>query len=154
MNILLINGPNMQLLGSREPDVYGRTTLDDLNRQLNQTALELGVTIDFFQSNHEGDIVDRIGGAARDGFEGIVINPAAYTHTSVAIHDALRAAALPAIEVHISNINSREEIRHRSITASACVGSIAGLGTDGYHWALRALVKLLSDNKSSSRRRR
>ncbi len=138
----------MQLLGSREPSVYGRTTLDALSGQLRQIALELGVEIDFFQSNHEGDIVDRIGTAVSDDFDGIIINPAAYTHTSVAIHDALRGAALPAIEVHISNINSREEFRCRSMTASACVGIIAGLGTAGYHWALRALVKLLTDDKS------
>jgi 3-dehydroquinate dehydratase-2 len=147
MNILVINGPNIQLLGRREPEIYGGLTLDQLNLQLKQTASSLGIEIDFFQSNHEGDIVDRIGETMTDGTDGIIINPAAYTHTSVAIHDALLGVALPAVEVHISNVHAREEFRKRSLTAPACKGVIAGFGVDGYEWALRALAKLIADKK-------
>ena len=142
MKILLINGPNMQLLGKREPEIYGRLTLDELESNLKEAAIALGVHLICFQSNHEGDIVDKVGSAAQDGIDGIIINPAAYTHTSVAIHDALKAVALPAVEVHISNIGAREEFRQESLTAPACVAMIAGLGVDGYEWALRSLVKL------------
>jgi 3-dehydroquinate dehydratase-2 len=147
MNILVINGPNIQLLGRREPEIYGGLTLDQLNLQLRQTAGSLGIEIEFFQSNHEGDIVDRIGETLTDGTDGIIINPAAYTHTSVAIHDALLGVALPAVEVHISNVHAREEFRKRSLTAPACKGVIAGFGVDGYEWALRALTKLIADRK-------
>jgi 3-dehydroquinate dehydratase-2 len=147
MNILVINGPNIQLLGRREPEIYGGLTLDQLNLQLRQTAGSLGIEIEFFQSNHEGDIVDRIGETLTDGTDGIIINPAAYTHTSVAIHDALLGVALPAVEVHISNVHAREEFRKRSLTAPACKGVIAGFGVDGYEWALRALAKLIADRK-------
>jgi 3-dehydroquinate dehydratase-2 len=132
----------MQLLGKREPEIYGKLTLDELESNLKEVAIALGVHLICFQSNHEGDIVDRIGSAAQDGIDGIIINPAAYTHTSVAIHDALKAVALPAVEVHISNIGAREEFRQESLTAPACVAMIAGLGVDGYEWALRSLVKL------------
>ncbi|MDD5696995.1 MAG: type II 3-dehydroquinate dehydratase [Victivallaceae bacterium] len=142
MKILLINGPNMRLLGQREPEIYGRLTLDGLQRHLKEVAAALEVDLVCYQSNHEGDIVDTIGNAVKDGVDAIIINPAAYTHTSVAIHDALKAVALPAVEVHISNIGAREEFRHTSLTAPACTAVIAGLGADGYEWALRALVKL------------
>jgi 3-dehydroquinate dehydratase II len=142
MKILLINGPNMQLLGKREPEIYGKLTLDELQSNLNEVAIALDIDLICYQSNHEGDIVDKIGNAAQDGIDAIIINPAAYTHTSLAIHDALKAVALPAVEVHISNVGAREEFRHESLTAPACIAMIAGLGVDGYEWALRSLVKL------------
>lgn len=147
MKILVINGPNLQLLGRREPEIYGKLTLDDLEDQLKQVAAAFPVELDFFQSNHEGAIVDCIGNAPQNGFSGIIINPAAYTHTSVAILDALKGAGLPAVEVHLSNVKSRESFRQHSYTAAACVGVIAGLGFDGYEWALRSLVRIL--NKGS-----
>lgn len=145
MKILVINGPNLGLLGVREPDIYGHTTLADVELCLQSVADEKGCELEFLQSNHEGVIVDRLNAILTDSpVDGIVINPAAYTHTSVAIADALRACSkVPAVEVHISNINSRESFRHESLTAPACVGMIAGLGTDGYEWALRALLKRL-----------
>jgi len=132
----------MQLLGKREPEIYGKLTLDELQSNLMEVAITLGVDLVCYQSNHEGNIVDTIGNAAQDGIDAIIINPAAYTHTSVAIHDALKAVALPAVEVHISNIGTREEFRQESLTAPACIAMIAGLGVDGYEWALRSLVKL------------
>ncbi len=142
MKILVINGPNLQLLGKREPDIYGPDGLQAVEARLRELATDLGVEIACRQSNHEGEIVDWIGEAA-DQFEGIIINPAAYTHTSIAIRDALKGCGLPALEVHISNVYSREEFRHRSLTAPVCLGQITGLGTDGYEWALRALVQKL-----------
>lgn len=142
MKILVINGPNLQLLGKREPDIYGPDGLQAVEVRLGELATDLGVEIACRQSNHEGEIVDWIGEAA-DQFEGIIINPAAYTHTSIAIRDALKGCGLPALEVHISNVYSREEFRHRSLTAPVCLGQITGLGTDGYEWALRALVQKL-----------
>ncbi len=147
MKIIVINGPNLQLLGSRKPEIYGSETLESIQKHLEAVAKELKVDIGFFQSNSEGEIVDLVGSSQKDGVTGIVINPAAYTHTSVAIHDALESAGTPAIEVHISNIYKREEFRRKSLTASACVGQIAGLGTDGYEWALRALVNHLKKQK-------
>ena len=145
MKILVVNGPNLGLLGVREPEIYGRTTLADVENTLRQTAGKYGCDVEFLQSNHEGVIVDRLNAILLDKpVDGIVINPAAYTHTSVAIADALRACSkVPAIEVHISNISSRESFRHESLTAPACIGMIAGLGVDGYEWALRALLKKL-----------
>lgn len=142
MKILLINGPNMQLLGKREPEIYGKLTLEELQSNLKEVAIALDVNLLCYQSNHEGDIVDKIGNAIQDGIDAVIINPAAYTHTSVAIHDALKAVALPAVEVHISNVGAREEFRQESLTAPACIAMIAGLGVDGYEWALRSLVKL------------
>ena len=147
MNIIIINGPNLQLLGLREPAIYGSTTLEEIQNGLQGVADSLNVNISFFQSNHEGEIVDKIGGCLSDGTDGIVINPAAYTHTSIAIHDALKAVSLPAVEVHISNISSRESFRNLSMTVPACLGIIAGLGVDGYEWALRAIVKHLKQNR-------
>ena len=141
MKILIINGPNIQLLGRRDPGTYGSTTLPQLEDRLQEVAKELGVECCCYQSNHEGDICDRIAEAAGDGTDGIVINPAAYTHTSIAIRDALDGVGLPAVEVHISNIHKREEFRHKSMTAPVCIGQIAGLGTMGYELAMRALVE-------------
>ena len=139
MKILLINGPNLQLLGMREPGIYGGDTLTEIVGLVRSLGTELGAEVVDFQSNHEGDIVDRIGNAKTDGFDGIIINPAAYTHTSVAIRDAIAAVALPAVEVHISNVNSREDFRHISYTAPVCIGVIAGFGVNSYLLALRAL---------------
>ena len=146
MKILVINGPNLGLLGVREPEIYGRTTLADVEQHLLEIAAENNCTLEFLQSNHEGVIVDRLNAILTgDAVDGIVINPAAYTHTSVAIADALRACSkVPAVEVHISNISGRESFRHESLTAPACVGMIAGLGVDGYEFALRALINKLS----------
>lgn len=137
MKILVVNGPNMNMLGVREPDIYGKNTYADLCGYI---AAECeGVDFEFFQSNHEGAIIDRIQAAHSDGTDGIVINPAAYTHYSFAIHDALKAIAVPAVEVHISDINSRETFRHTSVTAPACKAQICGKGFDGYVIAVRQL---------------
>ena len=146
MKILILNGPNLQLLGRRKVEVYGRVTLDDIETRLRIVAHELGVEISFLQSNHEGVLVDAIADAAAKGFDGIVMNPAAYTHTSIAIRDAIEGVRLPAIEVHLSNIHARESFRHESMTAPVCIGQIAGLGADGYEWALRALVRHITKN--------
>jgi 3-dehydroquinate dehydratase-2 len=149
MNILIINGPNLQLLGQREKDVYGGDTLESIEKHLESVASSIGVGIDFFQNNSEGAIVDRIAQAKKDKVDGIVINPAAYTHTSVALRDALAAVEIPAVEIHISNVHKREEFRHKSLTAPACLGQICGLGADGYEWALRALVRHLEKKVKS-----
>ncbi|OGV39327.1 MAG: type II 3-dehydroquinate dehydratase [Lentisphaerae bacterium GWF2_45_14] len=152
MKILFINGPNLQLLGQREPELYGGLTLDGLEKNLGEIADSLGVEALFFQSNSEGAIVDRIGQTLKDGVAGIVINPAAYTHTSVALRDALAAVKVPAIEVHISNVHAREQFRHLSLTAPVCLGQICGLGTDGYEWALRAMAKYLKEKIQEKQR--
>ncbi len=141
--ILILNGPNLQLLGTRKKEVYGSTTLEEIRQNLEKIAASFDVELNFYQSNHEGDLVDRIGNAKTEGVDGIVINPAAYTHTSIAIRDAIEGVSIPAIEIHLSNIHAREEFRHRSMTAPVCIGQIAGLGPDGYEWALRAMVKYL-----------
>lgn len=139
--ILLINGPNLQLLGVREPTIYGSVTLPQIVEDLRSRAAAQGVELADFQSNSEGAIVDRIAAALSDGTEGIIINPAAYTHTSVAIRDALAAVRIPAVEVHLSNVSSREEFRNKSLTAPVCRGVIAGFGAQGYRLALQALLE-------------
>ena len=136
--ILVINGPNLNLLGDREPDVYGKLTLKDINDKMTELAKKLGLEIDFFQSDHEGEIVEKIGNS-RKIFDWIIINPAAYTHTSVAIRDAIAAARVPAIEIHISNIYAREEFRQKSLIAPVCVGQISGFGLASYLLALHAV---------------
>ena len=143
MKILLLNGPNLQLLGSREPEIYGRVTLGDIVARIKELGAEIGFTVEAIQSNSEGELVSLIGSAPASGFSGIIINPAAYTHTSVAIRDAIAAAALPAVEVHLSNIMSRESFRHESLTAPVCIGVVAGFGAFSYELALRALAKKL-----------
>lgn len=143
MKILVVNGPNLNLLGTREPEVYGTLTLEKINEELLKYAKELGVEIEFFQSNVEGEIVNAIQ-AARGNCAGIVINPAAYTHTSVAIRDAISAVALPAVEIHISNVYAREEFRKHSLIAPVCVGQISGLGLDSYKLAMLALFQFLN----------
>lgn len=140
MKILVINGPNLNFLGIREPDIYGKNTFADLLRLLSAWAEELGVEVEQYQSNHEGDLVDKIQ-QAYGKFDGIVINPAAYTHTSVAILDALKAVAIPAVEVHISDVDAREPFRHISYAGMACKRTIKGQGFDGYRQAMQWLVE-------------
>lgn len=143
MNILVINGPNLNLLGLREPDIYGKETYADLCARLRAWAEEMGLGIELFQSNHEGAIVDKIQ-QAYGAFDGILINPAAYTHTSVAILDALKAVAIPTVEVHISDIDSREEFRRHSYVSLYAFRTIAGHGFEGYRMGLETLEKYLA----------
>jgi 3-dehydroquinate dehydratase-2 len=140
--ILVLNGPNLNMLGKREPALYGAGTLADIESACAAKGRELGVPIDFRQTNHEGELLDWVQGAA-DTAVGIVINAGAYTHTSIALHDALRAAALPVIEVHLSNIYARETFRHHSFISPVAKGVIAGLGPQGYTMAIEALYKLV-----------
>jgi 3-dehydroquinate dehydratase-2 len=140
--IVIINGPNLDRLGKREPSIYGDQTLTDLENLLTEAAAELRVTVQFYQSNHEGFIIDEIGEFADSEVFGLIINPGALTHTSLALRDALAGSDLPVIEVHISNIYKRETIRQHSMTAEACIGVISGLGFDGYVAALKYLAKL------------
>ena len=139
MKILVINGPNLNMLGIRQPEIYGKTTYEDLKAIISAEAERLGVAVDFFQSNHEGALVDAIQQAYFDGVDGIVINPGAYTHTSVAILDALKAVALPAVEVHLSDVDAREAFRRVSYAGMACRTRFAGLGFEGYRRALEYL---------------
>ena len=146
MRILVINGPNLNLLGTREPAIYGTDTLDEINARIERHARERDVTVEFFQSNHEGEIVDRIQEAAREGegqCDGVVINPAAYTHYSLAIRDAVSAAGLPTVEVHLSNIYAREPERHRSVVAPVCLGQMSGFGYRGYLLAVDFLSEVI-----------
>lgn len=143
LSILVLHGPNLNLLGQREQGIYGSFSLDALNDALSQHAKKLGVDLEIFQSNHEGELVEKIQ-SAKKGHAGIIINPAAYTHTSVAIRDSLLAAALPTIEVHLSNIYQREDFRHHSYIAPVVLGQISGLGEDGYLAALTVLSRRLS----------
>ncbi len=142
MKILVLNGPNLNMLGIREPDIYGKRTYADLEAYIRNSAGELGVEIEIFQSNYEGELVTRIQ-QAYGCFDGIVINAAAYTHTSVAILDALKAVGLPTIEVHLSDISQRESFRHLSYVSMAAQKTICGLGFDGYREALRALTEAI-----------
>lgn len=141
MKILIVNGPNLNLLGTREPEIYGSLTLDKIEQELLEYASKLNVELKFFQSNIEGEIVDAIQKAKYEwDCNAILINPAAYTHTSVAIRDAISAVSLPAVEIHISNIHKREEFRKQSFIAPVCIGQIAGFGLDSYKLGLKALV--------------
>jgi len=142
--ILVLHGPNLNLLGSREPEVYGWTTLADIDRALIDLGAELGGEVATFQSNHEGVLVDRIHQARLDNVSGIIINPGAYTHTSIALRDALSAVAIPTIEVHLSNIHAREEFRQHSFIAPIAVAQICGFGAEGYSLALRGLLARLN----------
>ena len=141
MKLLIVNGPNLNMLGIREKHLYGDRDYDALCRSLRQWANELGVKIEIFQSNHEGAIVDRIQQAYGDGTQGIVINPAAYTHTSVAILDALKAVQLPAVEVHLTDVTAREDFRKVSYAGMACAEHFSGLGFEGYHRAMQWLCE-------------
>lgn len=144
MRILVIHGPNLNLLGKREPDIYGTLTLDEINSSVLSLASVLDCSVVFFQSNCEGAIVDIIHGALGQ-FDGIIINPAAYTHTSVAIRDAFSSVGLPFVEVHLSNVYRREEFRHKSFTAPVAIGQICGFGVDSYLLGLRAMVSYLGN---------
>ena len=141
MRILVLNGPNMNMLGIRQPEIYGRATYADLQKMIREEADQLGVEVSFFQSNHEGALVDAIQQAYFDKVDGIIINPAAYTHTSVALLDAVKAVGIPTVEVHVSDPDSREEFRHVSYIRAACVGTIRGHGLPGYLEALHLLCQ-------------
>ncbi len=141
-SVLVLNGPNLNMLGTREPGTYGSAALSEIEQMCADAAERLGLTVDFRQSNHEGELVTWIQ-QARGTFDAILINPAGYSHTSVAIHDALRAAELPVIEVHLSNIHTREPFRHHSYVSSVATGVICGLGPSGYTLALAALAERL-----------
>ena len=149
MKIAVIQGPNLNMLGVREQHIYGGVTLEQIHAQLQNAADQNGVEIEFFQSNFEGEIVDRIQ-ECLGTVDGIMINPAAYSHTSIAIRDALAAVNMPVVEVHISNIYKREEFRQKSITAGASTGVISGFGAFGYHMGLIALMQIISEIKSIS----
>jgi len=140
--ILVIHGPNLNLLGQREVDIYGTGTIDSINNELKKMAKKNKAEVEILQSNHEGEIVDVIGGAKKNNFGAILINPAAYTHTSVAIRDAIVASGVPAVEVHLSNIYSREEFRHTSLIAPVARGQIAGFGKRSYLMGLEAAIEL------------
>lgn len=142
MRLLVLHGPNLNLLGQREPEVYGSLTLDQINASLEELAKEIGCTLSFMQSNHEGELIEAIHGAV-GSFDGIIINPAAYTHTSVAIRDAFAAVALPFVEVHMSNVYRREEFRHHSYLAPLAIGQISGFGVESYLLGLRAIFKYI-----------
>lgn len=138
--ILVLHGPNLNLLGTREPAVYGHETLADINQAVAELAGELGAMASFFQSNHEGALVDRIHLAREEGISGLIINPGAYTHTSIALRDALAAVSIPTVEVHLSNVYARESFRHHSFIAPVVLGQISGFGSVGYLLALRGLL--------------
>jgi len=143
MKILVLHGPNLNLLGTREPEVYGHATLVDIDQDIATLAAELGVRVESFQSNHEGALIDRLHAAAREGIDGLLINPGAYTHTSIALRDALAAVSIPAVEVHLSNIHARESFRRRSHIAPVVIAQVAGFGVTSYTLALRGLVARL-----------
>ncbi len=140
MKFLVINGPNLNMLGIREPDIYGSRTYDELVGMIREAAEELGVDVEFYQSNHEGDLVDKIEEAYFRHFDGIVINPAAYTHTSVALLDAVKAVKIPTVEVHISDVDARDDFRKVSYIRQACIATISGRGFDGYIDAIKLLI--------------
>ena len=144
VKVLVIHGPSLNMLGKREPEIYGSTTLDEINAELEHLGITLGIFVETFQSNHEGAIVDKIQevGATQNG---IIINPAAYTHTSIAIRDALLAIDIPIIEIHISNIYKREPFRHKSLISDVADARITGLGVKGYSIALKALAEMVQD---------
>lgn len=146
MRVLVLQGPNLNLLGVREPDKYGRLTLAEIEQRLDRVAAELGATLEHFQSNHEGALVDRVQAAARDGVAGAVVNAGAYTHTSVALRDAFLSTRLPFVEVHLSNLYQREAFRQKSYLADVSAGLVMGMGAVGYEVALRGLLARLTES--------
>ena len=144
LKILVLSGPNLDRLGTREPHIYGHTTLPQIHEGLVALGQGLGASVECRQSNHEGDLVGWIGSANDDGFAGILINAGSYTHTSYAVHDAIKGSPLPVVEVHISNPEAREAFRHVSVIAAACVAKVAGFGPDSYRTALEALLRRLA----------
>lgn len=150
MKILVINGPNLNMLGIRQPEIYGRKTYDSLLAMLREEAGNLGISVSFYQSNHEGDLVDAIQQAYYDRVDGIVINPGAYTHTSVALLDAVKTVMIPAVEVHISDPDAREGFRHVSYIREACVATVKGRGLEGYRDAMRLLCEELKKDSRQS----
>jgi 3-dehydroquinate dehydratase-2 len=145
-SVLLLNGPNLNLLGTREPEVYGKTTLEDITRRMGVLAKDAGILLETFQSNHEGELIDRVQKAKKDGIGFIIINPGGFTHTSVALRDALAGVAIPFIEVHLSNIHQREEFRKHSYFSDLAMGVICGLGAQGYELALAAIQNKLASH--------
>ncbi len=141
VSVLVVSGPNLDRLGRREPSVYGSQTLADIHQLIGELANTLGVHVECRQSNHEGLLIDWIGGAVDQGFQAVVLNPGAYTHTSWALHDCIKGAMIPVVECHLSNPAAREAFRHHSCVAPACVGTIAGFGAQSYLIALRAIVE-------------
>jgi 3-dehydroquinate dehydratase-2 len=141
--VLVVSGPNLQLLGLREPEVYGHTTLADIHARLAETANARGFVTEARQSNHEGDLVTWVGESGRDGFVGVVLNPGGYTHTSVALHDAIKACGLPTVEVHLSHTDAREAFRRRSRVAAACIARVSGFGAHSYELGLLGLLERL-----------
>lgn len=148
--ILVIHGPNLQLLGERQPSIYGHADLASINRELKRLAAQRGASLTIVQSNHEGEIVERIG-RVKGRCDGLLINPAAYTHTSVAIRDAIEAVGVPAVEIHLSNIYARESFRHQSLIAPVCQGQVSGFGSSSYRLGLDALLGLLPRSRPSVR---
>ncbi len=142
MKFYIIHGPNLNFLGIREPEIYGGKTLEAINEKIKNFAKKQGHEVVFFQSNHEGDIIDQIQAAHSDEADGIIINPGAFTHYSYAVHDALKGVTPPAVEVHLSNIHKREEFRKTSVTAPACIGQISGFGAEGYIMGILALTRM------------
>lgn len=138
--VLVLHGPNLNLLGTREPEIYGRTTLGEIHAAMEARARSFGIRLESFQSNHEGELIDRVQSAREHGVRFIILNPAGYSHTSVALRDALAAVAIPFIEVHLSNVHAREAFRHRSYFSDIAVGVISGLGPQGYELALEAAL--------------
>ena len=147
MKIVVIQGPNLNMLGIREQNIYGQMKLEDIHKQMKGFAEQNKIEIEFFQSNLEGEIVDRIQECMGDA-DGIIINPAAYTHTSIAIRDAIAAVQLPTLEVHLSNVHQREEFRHKSLIAPVCAGQIVGMGPFGYHLAMVGMTQILTEVKA------
>lgn len=144
MKVLVLHGPNLNLLGQREPEIYGSQTLEEIDAEIVQLAEQLGAHVTSFQSNHEGQLIDRLHLAMQDGTTGVLINPGGFTHTSVALRDAIAALAMPVIEVHLSNVHARESFRQHSFISPVATGVVCGLGKDGYTLALRAILAKLN----------